>query len=163
MGIDASLVFDKGLVAGLVPLYPVADELAEGGVFGVCAVELVGEGAEETVAVAEGGGGIEAEGAELVVEALGGLGGVAEGEELLEAREAGGRVRDRRRKRKRKELTLPREDRVVRALTGDRLLDTPAENRATYAADCACGGGGPYGRQSQPTAFLCQHPPYPSP
>ncbi|XP_006455633.1 hypothetical protein AGABI2DRAFT_180593 [Agaricus bisporus var. bisporus H97] len=109
MGIDASFVFDKGFIAGLVVLNPVADVLAEKGVFGVCTVELVGEGAEETVAVAEGGCGVETEGAELVVEALGGLCGVAEGEELC-AREEEDVV-------SRKRLTLPLEERVVLALT----------------------------------------------
>ncbi|EKM76608.1 hypothetical protein AGABI1DRAFT_108686 [Agaricus bisporus var. burnettii JB137-S8] len=146
MGIDASFVFDKGFIAGLVMLNPVADVLAEKGVFGVCTVELVGEGAEETVAVTEGGCGVETEGTELVVEALRGLCGVTEGEELC-AREGEDVV-------SRKRLTLPLEERVVRALTAAEVRRARCRKRATYAAECVCAGGAPLADGRGPR--LCQ-------
>jgi hypothetical protein len=83
MGVDAPLVLDKGLVAGFVFVYPIADVLAELAVLGIGAVELVGKGTEETVAVPQRRGSIEAELAQLVIKELRVLGGVAEGEELL--------------------------------------------------------------------------------
>ena len=61
MGAQTPLILAKGLIADLVCLDPVADICSEGEVVGGGAVELVGEGAEETVAVAEGGCGVEAE------------------------------------------------------------------------------------------------------
>lgn len=60
MGVDASFVFYKRLVTRFMFVYPIADVLAQLGMLGVGAVELVGEGAEETVAIAEGGCCVEA-------------------------------------------------------------------------------------------------------
>jgi len=105
MGIDAAFMVNKGLVDRLVTVDPVTDEGAQLGMVRVRAIELVREGTEETVAVAEGGSSIEAEQAELVVELLCVVGRVAEGEEL------GTSAGQQRRKCRR---TFPREDRVVR-------------------------------------------------
>lgn len=81
MGIQAALIFNKGLVSELVGANPVAYVLTQLVVLGRRAVVLIGEGAEKAVAVAEGRGGVEAEGFELLGEQAGVLGGV--GEELL--------------------------------------------------------------------------------
>jgi len=105
MGIDATFMVNKGLVDRLVTVDPVTYEMAQLGMVCVWAVELVREGAEETVAVAEGRGSIEAEQAELVVELLCVVEGVAEGEELEDV----SRAADEECRR-----TFPREDRVVR-------------------------------------------------
>ncbi len=55
MGVDTAFVVDKGLVKRLVTVDPVADEVTQLGMVGVSAIELVGQGTEETVAVAESG------------------------------------------------------------------------------------------------------------
>lgn len=68
--VDAALVLAEGCVAGLVVCNPVADVAAELAVVGRGAVQLVGERAEQAVAVSEGRGGIETEGAELLGQQL---------------------------------------------------------------------------------------------
>ena len=65
MGTEPPLVLAKGLIAGFIALDPIADVLADLEMVCGAAVELVGEGTEEAVAVAEGGCGVETEGAEL--------------------------------------------------------------------------------------------------
>jgi len=82
MGVDTAFVVDKGLVKRLVTVDPVADEVTQLGMVGVSAIELVGQGTEETVAVAESGGSVETEETELVVESAGAVNGVIKGEEL---------------------------------------------------------------------------------
>jgi len=81
MYINAPFVLHERFVAGLVRFDPVANVFAELKVVGGGTVELVGEGAEETIAVAEGGGGVEPKRAQLRCEELGVLRGV--GQELL--------------------------------------------------------------------------------
>jgi hypothetical protein len=70
----ALIIFNKRLVALGVPSHPVGDLGAQYEVIGLCCVELVGEGAEETVAVAECAVEAEAEGGELCYEGVGGIG-----------------------------------------------------------------------------------------
>ena len=53
MFIKTSLVLDKRLVAGLMFIDPVTDQLPQFGVLGWRAVELVGERPEETISVAD--------------------------------------------------------------------------------------------------------------
>jgi hypothetical protein len=91
MGAETTLVLAKGLIADLVCLDPVAYIGSETEVVWGGAVELVGEGAEETVAVAEGGGCVEAEGTELVGQELVIFGRV--GEDLEDESVAAGEMR----------------------------------------------------------------------
>jgi len=85
MDIEPPFVLAKGLIPSLVFQYKITDGLAQISVFGRRAIKLVGECAKEAVAVAEGVGGVEAEGAELLGEVCGGLGNVGEEAGLLGA------------------------------------------------------------------------------
>ncbi len=78
MDVKAALVIDEGRVAVRVCGQPVAYLVSQMEVLGGRAVVLVGEGAEETVAVAEGVGGVQSERAELVGQLLRVLLGVRE-------------------------------------------------------------------------------------
>jgi hypothetical protein len=70
MGAETTLVLAERLIADFVCLNPVAYISSETEVMRGCAVELVREGAKETVAITEGGGCIETEGTELVGQEL---------------------------------------------------------------------------------------------
>lgn len=63
MDLEASVVLDKGLVPVSVFCDPIADVCSEVQVAVGGAVELVGEGTEEAVAITDGISGVEAEGA----------------------------------------------------------------------------------------------------
>ena len=76
--VETALVLDEGGIALLSRRNPVAYLLAQLQVVVLGAVELVGEGAEEAVAVADGVGGIETQSVELLVQLLGVLRGVIE-------------------------------------------------------------------------------------
>lgn len=78
MDVEAALVIDKGGIALWASRNPIADVFAQSKVVVLSAVELVGERAEETVAVADGVGCIEAQGVELLVQELCVLRGVVE-------------------------------------------------------------------------------------
>ena len=84
MDVQAALIIAEGRIARLVPLHPIAYLIPEFQMLARAPVELVRKGPEEAVSVAEGGSGVEAEGAELVGEEGGVLEGV--GGELLVSR-----------------------------------------------------------------------------
>jgi len=70
MDVETPFVVDKGLVALLVRLYPVANFLPQCEVVRGSPVKLIGERAEKAVPVAEGRGGIEPHGTQLLIEQL---------------------------------------------------------------------------------------------